>query len=52
MKAQLDEALNFGWNIIVGQKFAGKFKNQVGSFGHFKIGSTYFLVFNSHRIKV
>ena len=51
MKAELDEKLSFGWNVFVGEKFGGKFKNRKGEFGYFKIGGTYFLVFNSYKVK-
>ena len=51
MKANLDEKLNFGWNVIIGENISGKFKNRRGNFAFFRIGVTYFLVFNAYRMK-
>ena len=51
MKASLDEKLNFGWNVIIGENISGKFKNRRGNFAYFRIGVTYFLVFNAYRMK-
>lgn len=45
LKAELDEKLGFGWNVIIGEKFSGKFKNRKGYFAYFRIGTTYFLCF-------
>lgn len=51
LKAELDESISWGWNVVVGKKFSGLFVHRRGNLANFKIGSTYFLLFNARKVR-
>ena len=51
LKAELDEKVAWGWNVIVGKKFSGLFVHRRGNLASFKIGSVYFLIFNARKVR-
>ena len=51
LKAELDETVSWGWNVVVGKKFGGLFVHRRGNLASFKIGSTHFLVFNARKVR-
>jgi len=51
LKAELDECISWGWNVVVGKKFSGLFVHRRGNLANFKIGSTYFLLFNARKVR-
>ena len=48
----LNDKISQGWNVIVGKKFGGFYVHRRGNMANFKIGGTYFLVFNSRKIRL
>jgi len=51
LKAELDENISWGWNVVVGKKFSGLFVHRRGNLASFKIGETYFLMFNARKVR-